>query len=139
MVPEVRRQEELARLRPVKVTPEKLALRVPIFVGPTAEVMFEGVAYSMPPEATHVAGTLFLYEDRVHIVAGRFESQQRRRGKNEPHAPTPEHRAAKIAAMPRVLPLRAPAARQRRRLRNDAAPSAGSHRLSGTAPVPAAV
>ena len=99
VVPEVRRQEELARLRPVKVTPEKLALRVPIFVGPTAEVMFEGVAYSMPPEATHVAGTLFLYEDRVHIVAGRFESQQRRRGKDEPHAPTPEHRAAKIAAV----------------------------------------
>ncbi|HMY80170.1 MAG TPA: hypothetical protein PLT98_15610, partial [Thauera aminoaromatica] len=99
VIPEVRRQEELARLRPVKVTAETLALRVPIFVGPTAEVMFEGVAYSMPPEATHVAGTLFLYEDRVHIVAGRFESEQRRRRKDEPHAPVPKHRAAKIAAV----------------------------------------
>ncbi|HLK40484.1 MAG TPA: IS21 family transposase [Polyangiaceae bacterium] len=60
VIPETRRQEELARLRPIKVFPEKLALRVPIFVGPTAEVMFEGAPYSMPPEATHIAGTLFL-------------------------------------------------------------------------------
>jgi len=99
VVPETRRQEELARLRPVKVVPEKLALRFPVFVGPTAEVMFEGVPYSMPPRATHVAGTLFLFEDRVHIVAGRFEATHRRRSKGEPPAPLPEHRAAKIAAV----------------------------------------
>src|SRR6185437_3748862 len=99
VVPETRRQEELARLRPVKVVPEKLALRFPVFVGPTEEVMFEGVPYSMPPRATHVAGTLFLFEDRVHIVAGRFEATHRRRSKGEPPAPLPEHRAAKIAAV----------------------------------------
>jgi hypothetical protein len=99
VIPETRRQEELARLRPIKVFPEKLALRVPIFVGPTAEVMFEGAPYSMPPEATHVAGTLFLYEERLRIVAGRFEALHRRRGKDEPPAPLPEHRAAKIAAV----------------------------------------
>lgn len=99
VIPETRRQQELARLRPVKVFPEKLALRVPVFVGPTAEVMFEGVPYSMPPEATHVAGTLFLYEDRLRIVAGRFEAEHRRRSKGEPPAPLPEHRAAKIAAV----------------------------------------
>jgi transposase len=99
VIPETRRQEELARLRPVKVFPETLPLRVPIFVGPTAEVMFEGVPYSMPPKATHVAGTLYLYEDRVHIVAGRFEATHRRRKKGEPPAPLPEHRAAKIAAV----------------------------------------
>ena len=99
VIPETKRQEELVRLRPIKVFPDKLALRVPIFVGPTAEVMFEGLPYSMPPEATHVAGTLFLYEDRLHIVAGRFESLHRRRKKGEPPAPLPEHRAAKIAAV----------------------------------------
>jgi transposase len=99
VIPETRRQEELVRLRPIKVFPEKLALRVPIFVGPTAEVMFEGLPYSMPPEATHVAGTLFLFEDRLRIVAGRFESVHRRRKKGEPPAPLPEHRAAKIAAV----------------------------------------
>jgi hypothetical protein len=53
----------------------------------------------MPPEATHVAGTLFLYQERLHIVAGRFEAWHRRRGKDEPPAPLPEHRAAKIAAV----------------------------------------
>lgn len=99
VIPETRRQEELARLRPIKVFPEKLALRIPIFVGPTAEVVFEGATYSMPPKATHVAGTLFLYEDRLHIIAGRFEAWHRRRGKNEPPEPLPEHRAAKIAAV----------------------------------------
>lgn len=98
-IPETRRQEELARLRPIKVFPEKLALRIPIFVGPTAEVVFEGVPYSMPPEATHVAGTLFLYEDRVRIFAGRFDVLHRRRKKGDPPAPLPEHRAAKIAAV----------------------------------------
>jgi transposase len=99
VIPETRRQEELVRLRPIKVFPEKLALRIPIFVGPTAEVMFEGLPYSMPPEATHVAGTLFLYEDHLRIVAGRFEAHHHRRNKGDPPAPLPEHRAAKIAAV----------------------------------------
>lgn len=99
VVPESRRQEELPRLRPIKVLPEKLALRIPVFVGSTAEVMFEGQPYSMPPQATHVAGTLFLYEDRLRVVAGRFEVEHRRRKKGERPAPLPEHRAAKIAAV----------------------------------------
>ncbi len=98
-IPEKRRQEELPRLRPIKVFPENLALRLPVFVGPTAEVMFEGVSYSMPPEATHVAGTVFLYEDRLRIVAGRFVVDHRRRTKGAPPAPLPEHRAAKLAAV----------------------------------------
>lgn len=98
-IPETRRQQELVRLRPVKVFPENLALRFPVFVGPTAEVFFEGLAYSMPPAATHIAGTLFLYEDRLRIVAGRFEAEHRRRKKGEPAAPLPEHRAAKVAAV----------------------------------------
>ena len=99
VIPETRRQEELPRLRSVKVFPETLALRLPVFVGPTAEVMFEGLPYSMPPEAALMAGTLFLYESRLRIVAGRFESSHRRRQKGEPPAPLPEHRAAKIAAV----------------------------------------
>lgn len=98
-IPETLRQQELARLRPVKVLPENLALRIPIFVGPTAEVLFEGQAYSMPPEAVHVAGTLFLYEKSLRIVAGRYEVEHRRRGKGEPPEPHPAHRAAKIAAL----------------------------------------
>jgi transposase len=99
VIPETRRQEELPRLRPVKVFPETLALRFPIVVGPTAEVHFEGVPYSMPPDATHVSGTLFLLETKLNIIAGRFSASHRRRTKDEPHAPLPEHRAAKIAAV----------------------------------------
>lgn len=99
VIPEIRRREELARLRPVKVLPENLAVRVPVIVGPTAEVMFEGLPYSMPPKAAHVGGTVFVYEDRLHIIAGRFTADHRRRRKGEPPAPLPEHRAAKIAAV----------------------------------------
>jgi hypothetical protein len=61
--------------------------------------MFEGVAYSMPAEATHMAGTVFLYEQQLRIVAGRFQVSHRRRKKGEPKAPLPEHRASKIAAV----------------------------------------
>jgi hypothetical protein len=99
VIPETRRQEEASRLRPVKVLPESLALRLPVIVGPTAEVVFEGAAYTMPPGAAHIAGTLFLYEKEVHIVAGRFQSRQRRRSKDEPREPVPEHRAQKLAAV----------------------------------------
>jgi transposase len=98
-IPETRRQQELPRLRPIKVFPENLALRLPIFVGPTAEVILEGVSYSMPPDATHIAGTVFLYEDHLRIVASRFEVEHVRRTKSDPPAPLPAHRAAKIAAV----------------------------------------
>ncbi|MFO0711077.1 MAG: hypothetical protein U0353_14615 [Sandaracinus sp.] len=98
-IPETLRQRELPRLRPVKLTPETLALRVPVFVGPTAEVMFEGRAYSMPPEAVHVPGTAFVYEDRIRFVAGRFEAEHARGKAGDPPASLPEHRAAKIGAV----------------------------------------
>ena len=98
-IPETRRQEEMARLRPVRLIPETLAVRVPIFVGPTAEIMFEGRAYSMPPGATHVPGTAFVYEDRIHFVAGRFKAEHARGKAGDPPASLPEHRAAKVAAV----------------------------------------
>lgn len=98
-IPETLRQRELPRLRPVKLTPETLALRVPVFVGPTAQIMFEGRAYSMPPEAVHVAGTAFVYEDRIRFVVGRFEAEHRRGRAGDPPSSLPEHRAAKVAAV----------------------------------------
>jgi transposase len=98
-IPETLRLKESERLRPVRVLPETLAIRVPVFVGPTAEVMFEGAPYSMPPAAANVPGTAFVYEDRIRIVAGRHEAEHRRRMAGEPPAPLPEHRAAKIASV----------------------------------------
>ena len=91
--------EERARLRPLKVKPEELALRFPVRVGPTGMVVHEGRAYSMPPEAIGIAGTLYLYRERVRIVAGRHEAAHERL--HEPGARTtlPEHRAQSVAAV----------------------------------------
>lgn len=99
IIPETRRQEELPRLRPNKLTPETLALRIPIVVGPTAEVQHEGVRYMMPPETVHLPGTLFLYEKKVHIDVGRHQLDARRRTADEPMTATPAQRSAKIAAV----------------------------------------
>lgn len=99
VIPETRRLEELHRLRPNRLAPETFALRLPIVVSPSAEVMLDGVPYSMPPAAANSAGTILVYQDRVRIVAGRWDAEHRRRRKGEPHAPLPEHRAAKVAAV----------------------------------------
>jgi hypothetical protein len=56
--------EERPRLRPLKVAPADLALRGPIVVGPTAEVLHDTHTYSMAPDAIGIAGTLFLYRNR---------------------------------------------------------------------------
>ena len=41
----------------------------------TGEVSYDGLRYSMPPQAAGMAGTLYLYRDVVHIVAGRYEAE----------------------------------------------------------------
>ena len=74
VIPAVRLDEERPRLRAVKIAPADLALRVPVVVGPTAAVLHDTHPYSMPPDAIGIPGTLFLYRDRVRIVAGRFEA-----------------------------------------------------------------
>src|SRR5919109_1809405 len=78
VIPAVRLEEERPRLRPLKVAPADLALRVPIIVGPTAKVLHDTHSYSMTADAIGIAGTLFLYRDRVRIVAGRFTTTQER-------------------------------------------------------------
>jgi len=50
IIPAVRLAEEAPRLRPLRVRPEELALRIPVYVGPTGTVQYDGHAYSMPPE-----------------------------------------------------------------------------------------
>jgi hypothetical protein len=97
VIPEIRRADELPRLRPLKVAPEQLALRFPVVVGPPGHVNFDTRQYSMHPEAIGLSGTQFLYPQRVRIVAGRFEAWHARiepRGKST----LPEHRAALVAA-----------------------------------------
>lgn len=99
VIPAERRQEELPRLRPLRVAPGDLALRYPVQVGPTGEVVYDTNTYSMPPEAAGLAGTIYLFPDRVRIVAGRWESKHQRKTGRGQVSRLPEHRAAHLAAI----------------------------------------
>jgi transposase len=99
VIPAVRLEEERPRLRPLKIAPVDLALRVPIVVTPMATVIHDAHPYSMPPDAIGIPGTLFLYRDRVRIVAGRFEAVHPRLFVPDAKSTLPEHRAQHVAAV----------------------------------------
>jgi hypothetical protein len=99
VIPAERRREELPRLRPLKVEPEALALKVPIFVGPTGKVLHDTHTYSMPAEAIGIAGTLYLYRDRVRIVAGRHAAEHERLFVRGANSTLPAHRAEFVKAV----------------------------------------
>lgn len=99
IIPVVRLAEEASRLRALKVQPQELALRIPIYVGPTATVLHDGHAYSMPPEAISMPATLYLYAQRVRIVAGRYEAEHPRKFVAHEGSSLAEHRAAMLAAV----------------------------------------
>ena len=99
VIPAIRLAEERPRLRPLKLKPEDLALRIPIVVGPTGMVNHEGRLYSMPAESISIGGTLFLYQDRVRIVVGRHEALHLRLREPGARSILPEHRALAVAAV----------------------------------------
>jgi len=99
VMPAVRLEEERSRLRPLKIAPADLALRVPVVVGPTAEVLHDTHTYSMAADAIGIAGTLFLYRDRVRIVVGRFNAVHRRLFERGAKSTLAEHRAEHVAAV----------------------------------------
>lgn len=70
--------EERKRLRPLRLRPAELALRLPVSIGPTAMVEHETNKYSVPPEACGLPGTLHLFRDRVRIVAGHYRADHPR-------------------------------------------------------------
>lgn len=47
----MRLAEEQPRLRPLRVKPDDLAVRIPISVGPTGYVVHDSHPYSMHPDA----------------------------------------------------------------------------------------
>ncbi|MBM4119084.1 IS21 family transposase [bacterium] len=98
-IPTERLVQDRSRLRPPRCTAQALALRIPVQVGPTAEVSYDGRGYSMPPEAAGLSGTLYLYRERIRIVAGRFEALHPRFGLPGSVSRLPEHRAAHLAAI----------------------------------------
>lgn len=97
--PLTRIAEERARLRPLKIAPEALALRLPVSVSPTGVVVHDGHPYSMPPDAIGLPGTLYLYRDRVRIIAGRFSAEHARQFQPGEGSILPEHRAQRVAAV----------------------------------------
>jgi transposase len=99
IVPFARIADERPRLRPLKIAPTDLALRIPVSVTPTGVVMHEGHPYSMPPDAIGLPGTLYLYRDRVRIMAGRFSADHERQTQPGASSILPEHRAQRVAAV----------------------------------------
>jgi transposase len=99
IIPAERHREEVARLRPLKVMPDELALKIPVFVGPTAKVLHDTHTYSMPAEAIGIAGTLYLYRDRVRIVAGRHAAEHPRLFDRGASSTLPAHRTELVKAV----------------------------------------
>src|SRR5262244_1661418 len=99
IIPALRLAEEAPRLRALKVPPEQLALRIPVYVGPTGTVLHDGHSYSMPPEAISMPATLYLFAQRVRIVAGRYEAEHPRKFSAQENSWLAEHRAAMISAV----------------------------------------
>jgi len=99
VAPVARIGEERARLRPLKLAPADLTLRLPVSVTPTGVVLHEGHPYSMPPDAIGLPGTLYLYRDRVRIIAGRFSAEHARQFEPGASSILPEHRAQRVAAV----------------------------------------
>ena len=97
--PAQRMLEEGPRLRPLRVAPADLALRIPVSVSPMGVVMHDGHPYSMPPDTIGLPGTLYLYRDRVRIVAGRFSAEHVRQFQPGDGSILPEHRAQRVAAV----------------------------------------
>lgn len=100
IIPEVRRQEELSRLRPPRVTPEEFATRRPIVVGPSAHVAFEGHDFAVDPKLTGRDGTLFIHRDKVRIAIGSYEVEYPRRPK-EKRTAHPAERSAQLHKLTR--------------------------------------
>jgi transposase len=99
MPPAARIAEERARLRPLKIAPDTLALRIPVSVSPMGVVMHDGHPYSMPPDAIGLPGTLYLFRERVRIVAGRFSAEHARKFQPGDGSILAEHRAERVAAV----------------------------------------
>jgi transposase len=99
VTPLARIADEHPRMRKLQLKPNELALRIPVVVGVTGMVVHDTHLYSMKPEAIGLSATLYLYKDKVRIVAGRFSAEHRRLF--VPHAKSvlPEHRAEMVAAV----------------------------------------
>lgn len=96
-IPAWRLEEEKKRFRPLPIAPADYALRIPVAAGPTGHVVHDTVRYSVPARAIGLPGTLFLYKDRVKVVAGPFCAEHPRWPQTPGISWRPEHRAEMLA------------------------------------------
>lgn len=99
-IPRERLNEELARLRAMKVQPETLAIKIPVQVGPTSQVLHETNTYSMPTELIGQTGTILLFENRVRVIVGHHQIEHPRLFGQYQNSVLPEHRAERVARVP---------------------------------------
>jgi transposase len=99
VIPLLRLAEERRRLRPLAIPARDYALKFPVLVGPTAQVEHQGYRYAMPAGAIGIPGTLFLYEDRVRIVAGKHVAEHPRVPAHGTTSYLESHRASALAAV----------------------------------------
>jgi transposase len=78
VVPRSRMTAERVRLRPLSLRSEDFAPRIPVFVGPGPEVIYDGVPYPMPDGTLGRRAMLYLYSRRVRIVGDGFEIEHAR-------------------------------------------------------------
>jgi transposase len=98
VTPAQRLPEDRRRLRPLRTAPEAYALRFDASVGPTGEVSFEDAIYTVDPTTVGLPATLFVYPERIRIVAGRHEIEHERQPPGG-RSTLPEHRARHVAAV----------------------------------------
>jgi hypothetical protein len=82
---------ERRRLRPLAVSPDKLELREPVFVGAGGAVVHGSHVYSMPLGAAGRMGVLLLGREHVRLVAGAFEAVHPRLVEPGARSVLPEH------------------------------------------------
>jgi transposase len=98
-IPIVRLAAERERFRPLRIDSANYALRFPIVVGPTGLVEHDGYRYSMSPRTIGIPGTLFLYRERVRIVAAHYEAEHPRFPEHGRTSYRPEDRASTLASV----------------------------------------
>ncbi|HOX60182.1 MAG TPA: IS21 family transposase [Verrucomicrobiota bacterium] len=99
-VPMERMDAERARLSPMAIPAADYPLRIAVTVRTTGFVEYERIRYSMPPAALGIPATLFLYPDRVRIVARNgCEAEHPRRPAVGNTSYCSEHRVARLAAI----------------------------------------
>jgi transposase len=100
-IPSSRLVAEQARMKPLAVIPAEYGLRLPVTVGPTAMVTYQGVRYAMPAAACGLPATLWLYPERVKIITAgsRHEAVHPRFPREGTASYLPGQRAAQLATV----------------------------------------